>query len=196
MAPRLPLALKLGPLTPGLPLVAQVKSPGLVLRASELYMAHFRSTQPTLLLAPRADGPQVVGNCYVHTSAKVHPTAKLGPNVSVAPGARVGPGARLINCILLDDVEVRDNAVIHNAIVGWKSSIGRWARVQGTVDADSSTKITVAILGEDVKVSDEVVVVNCIVLPHKEIKVRRRLRKVCARIVLTRSTIWAGVGEG
>ena len=151
---------------------AQVKSPGLVLRASELYMAHFRSTQPALLLAPREDGPHVVGNCYVHTSAKVHPTAKLGPNVSVAPGARVGPGARLINCILLDDVEVRDNAVVHNAIVGWKSSIGRWARVQGTVDADSSTKITVAILGEDVKVSDEVVVVNCIVLPHKEIKAR------------------------
>ena len=148
----------------------QVKSPGLVLRASELYMAHFRSVQPALLVSPRADGPQIVGNCYVHASAKVHPTAKLGPNVSVAPGARVGPGARLMNCILLDDVEVRDNAVVQNAIVGWKSTIGKWARVQGTVDADSSTKITVAILGEDVKVSDEVVVVNCICLPHKELK--------------------------
>ena len=67
-------------------------------------------------------------------------------------------------------MEVRDNAVVQNAIVGWKSTIGKWARVQGTVDADSSTKITVAILGEDVKVSDEVVVVNCICLPHKELK--------------------------
>ena len=184
VAPRFTHAVRLGQLTPASPFHPQVKSPGLVLRASELYRAHFRSTQQALLLAPRAEGPQVVGNCYVHTSAKVHPTAKLGPNVSVAPGARVGPGARLINCILLDDVEVRDNAVIHNAIVGWKSSIGRWARVQGTVDADSSTKITVAILGEDVKVSDEVVVVNCIVLPHKEIKVRR-FAEFCARPVLT-----------
>lgn len=145
----------------------------MVLRASELYMAHFRSVQPALLLPSKEGGPQVVGNCYVHASAKVHSSAKLGPNVSVAPGCRVGPGARLLNCILLDDVEVRDNAVVQNAIVGWKSSIGKWARVQGSIDAEnrSSTKITVAILGEDVKVSDEVVVVNCIVLPHKEIKV-------------------------
>ncbi len=166
----------------------------MTLRASELYLGHFRcapprtlsmraalgltralvlalrsNTQPTLLAAARPGGPLLVGNCYVHPSAKVHATAKLGPNVSVAPGARVGPGVRLMNCILLDDVEVRDNAVVQNAIVGWKSSLGAWARVQGSGEYDA--KMGICILGEDVKVADEVVVVNCIVLPHKEIKV-------------------------
>ena len=146
----------------------QVKSPGMTLKASELYLGSFRSASPSLLAAAKPGGPLIVGNCYVHPSAKVHATAKLGPNVSVSPGARVGPGVRLMNCILLDDVEVRDNAVVQNAIVGWKSSLGAWARVQGSGEYDAKMGIT--ILGEDVKVSDEVVVVNCIVLPHKEIK--------------------------
>jgi mannose-1-phosphate guanylyltransferase len=146
----------------------QVKSPGMTLKASELYLGHFRSVAPELLAAARPGGPTIVGNCHVHPSAKVHASAKLGPNVSVATGARVGPGVRLMNCILLDDVEVRDNAVVQNAIVGWKSAIGAWARVQGSGEYDA--KMGICILGEDVKVADEVVVVNCIVLPHKEIK--------------------------
>ena len=146
----------------------QVKSPGVTLRASELFMGHFRETQPAVLAAARPEGPTIVGNCYIHPSAKIHPTAKVGPNVSVASNARIGPGVRLMNCIVLDDVEVRDNAVVQNAIVGWKSNIGAWARVQGSGEYD--VKMGITILGEDVKVSDETVVVNCIVLPHKEIK--------------------------
>ncbi|CAH8351851.1 unnamed protein product [Eruca vesicaria subsp. sativa] len=52
--------------------------------------------------------------------------AKIGPNAlnlckcSCWPG----PGVRLISCIILDDVEIMENAVVTNAIVGWKSSIG------------------------------------------------------------------------
>lgn len=80
---------------------------------------------------------------------------QIGPNVSISANARVGPGVRLISCIILDDVEIKvvnqikgdessqlvtlaltsifvsqENAVVIHAIVGWKSSIGRWSRVQ------------------------------------------------------------------
>lgn len=93
--------------------------------------------------------------------------SQIGPNVSISPNARIGPGVRLLNCIILDDVEImvrfhmksycyplvygfgietdvvwlvmsfltclefwQDNAIVMHAIVGWKSIIGRWSRVQ------------------------------------------------------------------
>lgn len=79
---------------------------------------------------------------------------QIGPNVSISANARIGAGSRLVNCIILDDVEIKvllithlteenhalklilypsifkENAVVIHAIVGWKSSIGRWSRVQ------------------------------------------------------------------
>lgn len=145
-----------------------VKAPGHTLKASELYLEHFRATQPALLAPSRPEGPAVVGNCYVHASAKVALTAKLGPNVTVSTSCRVGDGARLINCILLDGAEVGDHAFVANAIIGWKSRLGTWSRVQGSGAGEA--KNGVCILGEDVSVAAEVVVVNCIVLPHKEIR--------------------------
>lgn len=73
-----------------------------------------------------------------------------------------------MNCVVLDDVEIREHACVQNSIVGWKSVIGRWSRLQGAGDIESKHGVT--ILGEDVVVCDEVVVSGCIVLPHKEIK--------------------------
>ncbi|KAL4561718.1 hypothetical protein LXL04_033892 [Taraxacum kok-saghyz] len=68
----------------------------------------------------------IIGNVYIHPSAKVHPTAKIGPNVSISVDADIGAGVRLINFIILDDVKINENVVIHS-IVGWKCSIGRWS---------------------------------------------------------------------
>lgn len=31
---------------------------------------------------------------------------QIGPNVSISANVRVAPGVRLINCIILDDVEI------------------------------------------------------------------------------------------
>ncbi|KAK4394602.1 Pyridoxine/pyridoxamine 5'-phosphate oxidase 1, chloroplastic, partial [Sesamum angolense] len=107
----------------------------------------------------------ISGDVYIHPSAKVNPTAKIGPNVSISANARIGAGARLVSCIVLDDVEIKENAVVIHAIVGWKSSIGRWSRVQGS--GDYNAKLGVTILGESVTVEDEVVVINSIVLPNK-----------------------------
>lgn len=140
------------------------------LRCSELYLSQYQRTSPELLA--KGDGGRtatIVGNVYIHPSAKVHPTAKIGPNVSVSANARIGAGVRLIGCIVLDDVEIKENSIVMHSIVGWKSSIGRWSRVQG--EGNYASKLGIAILGEGVTVEDEVVVVNCIVLPHKTLNV-------------------------
>ncbi|KAF5740337.1 ADP-glucose pyrophosphorylase family protein isoform 1 [Tripterygium wilfordii] len=148
----------------------QIKTPGMSLKCSALYLAQFRSTSPHLLAnGDGTESPVIIGDVYVHPSAKVHPTAKIGPNVSISANVRVGSGARLISCIVLDDVEIKENAVVLNSIVGWKSSLGKWARIQA--DGDYNSKLGVTILGEAVTVEDEVVVTNSIILPNKTLNV-------------------------
>uniref|UniRef100_A0A0D9Z3Q9 Uncharacterized protein n=1 Tax=Oryza glumipatula TaxID=40148 RepID=A0A0D9Z3Q9_9ORYZ len=121
----------------------QIKTPGMSLRCSGLYLSQFRHTSPHLLAS--GDGKRsatIIGDVYIHPSAKVHPTAKIGPNVSISANARIGAGARLIHCIILDDVEIMG-------------------------EGDHNAKLGITILGEAVDVEDEVVVVNSIVLPNK-----------------------------
>ncbi|KAL8529753.1 hypothetical protein ACS0TY_006982 [Phlomoides rotata] len=148
----------------------QIKTPGMSLKCSGLYLAQFRTTSPHLLASgDSTKTAKISGDVYIHPSAKVHPTSKIGPNVSISANARIGAGVRLVNCIILDDVEVKENAVVIHAIVGWKSSIARWSRVQGS--GDHNAKLGVTILGESVTVEDEVVVINSIVLPNKTLNV-------------------------
>ncbi|KMZ57260.1 putative Mannose-1-phosphate guanyltransferase [Zostera marina] len=148
----------------------QIKTPGMSLKCSSLYLSQFRSTSPHILAS--GDGSKcatIIGDVYIHPSAKVHTTAKIGPSVSISANVRVGAGVRLINCIILDGVEIKENAVVINAIVGWKSSIGKWSRVQG--EGDYNAKLGITILGEAVTVEDEVVVINSIVLPNKNLNI-------------------------
>jgi mannose-1-phosphate guanylyltransferase len=78
------------------------------LRCSLLYLNQYRQTSPELLaVGDGTKSPTIVGDVFIHRSAKVHPSAKLGPNVSISANARIGPGVRLIGCIILDGVEVK-----------------------------------------------------------------------------------------
>lgn len=43
------------------------------------------------------------------------------------------------------DVVMQDNAVVINSIIGWKSSIGRWSRVQAS--GDDNERLGITILG-------------------------------------------------
>nr|AHY34919.1 mannose-1-phosphate guanylyltransferase [Dendrobium officinale] len=148
----------------------QIKTPGMSLKCSGLYLAQFRRTSPILLAGSKGSrSATIIDDVYIHPSAKVHPSAKIGPNVSISANARIGAGARLISCIILDDVEIKENAEVIHSIVGWKSSIGKWSRVQG--EGDYYAKLGITILGESVAVEDEVVVINSIVLPNKTLNV-------------------------
>jgi len=121
-----------------------------------LHLASTRARAPGAL-APAGAG--VRGDVLIDATAVVSPTAVLGPNVVVGPGCVVEDGARVVRSTLLAGARVRAHALVASSIVGWASTVGRWARVEGGT-----------VLGEDVQVADEAVVNGALVLPHKGVK--------------------------
>ena len=87
---------------------------------------------------------------------------------------------RIKEAIVLEDAEVRHDACILYAIIGWSSRIGAWARVEGTPTpvrehspsvVKNGVKVqSITIHGKECTVADEVRVQNCICLPYKELK--------------------------
>uniref|UniRef100_A0A8C4PX38 GDP-mannose pyrophosphorylase Ab n=1 Tax=Eptatretus burgeri TaxID=7764 RepID=A0A8C4PX38_EPTBU len=111
---------------------SQIKSAGSAIYASRLYLNSYHDTHPERLATNGENKPRIVGNVYIHLTATVDPTALLGPNVTVGPNVIVGPGVRIKESIILQGSYLQDNCCILNAIVGWNSTVGRWARVEGT----------------------------------------------------------------
>lgn len=99
------------------------------------------------------------GNVLIDPSAKIGANCRIGPNVSIGPGVVVGDGVRLQRCVLLKGSKVKDHAWVKSAIVGWNSTVGKWARLEN-----------VTVLGDDVTIGDEIYVNGGSVLPHKSIK--------------------------
>jgi mannose-1-phosphate guanylyltransferase len=123
-----------------------------------LYLSSLAKRQPKKLVS--TSEPYVYGgNVMVHESAKIGKNCRIGPNVVIGPGCVVGDGVRLQRCVLLEDSKVKDHAWIKSTIVGWRSTVGRWARLEN-----------VTVLGEDVTIGDEIYVNGGSVLPHKSIK--------------------------
>jgi mannose-1-phosphate guanylyltransferase len=110
--------------------------------------------------ADLASGPGIEGNVLIDPSVVVGAGCKIGPNVAIGKDCVIGDGVRIRDSVLLHRVKVRDHARIADAIVGWESSVGAWARVENK-----------AVIGEDCHVADEVMLNGTIVLPHKELKV-------------------------
>ncbi|KAI5282332.1 hypothetical protein KEM54_002833, partial [Ascosphaera aggregata] len=155
----------------------QIKTAGSALPANALYLQQAfqslseESTPPSATILPPV---------YIHPTATVDPTAKLGPHVSIGARAVIGPGVRIKEAIVLDDSEVRHDACIMHAIIGWSSRVGAWARVEGTPIPNGCMATTmvkngvkvqnITILGKECGVGDEVHVQNCVCLPYKELK--------------------------
>ncbi|KAH9790480.1 NTP transferase domain-containing protein [Citrus sinensis] len=56
----------------------QIKTPGMSLKCSSLYLALFKITSPQLLASGNGiTSATIAGDVYIHPSAKVHPTAKV-----------------------------------------------------------------------------------------------------------------------
>lgn len=165
----------------------QIKTAGSAVPANALYLQKAFQAQSDELTAPSA---VIVPPVYIHPTAQVDPTAKLGPNVSIGPRAVVGAGARVKESIILEDAEIKHDACVLYAIIGWGSRVGAWARVEGTptpVGSHSTSIIkngvkvqSITILGKECGVSDEVRVQNCICLPFKELKRVRSDLKFCS----------------
>ena len=110
--------------------------------------------------AELASGAGIEGNVLIDPSVKIGAGCKIGPNVSIGKDCVIGDGVRIRDAVLLHRVTVKDHARVADAIVGWESSVGAWARVENK-----------AVIGEDCHVADEVMLNGTIVLPHKELKV-------------------------
>ncbi|MCJ1314553.1 mannose-1-phosphate guanyltransferase [Agyrium rufum] len=100
------------------------------------------------------------GNVLADKSAKIGKNCRIGPNVTIGPNVVIGDGVRLQRCVILANSKIKDHAWIKSSIVGWNSSVGKWARLEN-----------VTVLGDDVSIGDEIYVNGGSVLPHKSIKV-------------------------
>lgn len=105
--------------------------------------------------------------------------SKIGPDVSIGKNVKIGSGVRLRNCIICDGVEIGDHSVIVNAIISRNVVIGKWCRIEGTLNnpvleasLEHSSKLlsNMVILCKDTTVGNQVFVYNSVVLPHKELR--------------------------
>lgn len=133
-----------------------IKKPPDFLEGTKLYLAYLRQHR-IAELAPAEE--QVEGNVVMHASAQVGSGCRLGPDVVIGAGCVVEDGVRLARCILLEGCHVCAHAVVLDSILGWRSTVGQWTRVEG-----------VSVLGEDVHVGAELCINGALILPHKVIE--------------------------
>jgi mannose-1-phosphate guanylyltransferase len=123
-----------------------------------LYLSSLAKNHPKMLV-PTSERYVYGGNVLVDPTAKIGKNCRIGPNVTIGPGVIIGDGVRLQRCVILQNSKVKDHAWIKSTIVGWNSTVGRWARLEN-----------VTVLGDDVTIGDEIYVNGGSVLPHKSIK--------------------------
>lgn len=104
------------------------------------------------------NGPGMVGNVLIHSTAKIGKGCRIGPDVTIGPDVVIGDGACVKHSSILRGATVREHAWLDGCIVGWRSVIGRWVRMENTT-----------VLGEGVIIKDELYVNGGQVLPHKSI---------------------------
>jgi len=119
-----------------------------------LYLHAVANKEPERL----SKNASMVGNVLVDASAQIGKDCKIGPNVTIGPNVVIGDGVRLRNCVVMDGAIVRDFAWIERSIVGWRSTVGRWVRMEN-----------VSVLGDDVQIKDELYINGASILPHKSV---------------------------
>jgi mannose-1-phosphate guanylyltransferase len=106
-----------------------------------------------------ATGANIHGNVIIHPEAKVSPDAVIGPNVSIGKGCVIESGVRLQNSCIMHGASVHKNSWISGTIVGWRSEVGKWVRIEG-----------VTVIAGDCKIGDEIFIHAAMILPNKEVK--------------------------
>ena len=71
----------------------------------------------------------------------------------------VNQGARVLNSVILSDCLIQNSSFIDGSIIGWKSQVGSWTRIEG-----------LSILGEDVILSENLCINASIILPNCRVK--------------------------
>jgi len=156
-----------------------IKNAGGAVYASEQYMTWYAKVNPSLLAQSHVNKFEVIGSVICHPTAQIDPSAKIGPNVYIGPNVKIGSGVRLHNAIILDNVVVKEHACIMYAIVGEDSGVGAWTRIEGLPSATAALlegrdarfrRLGITVFGKGVVAEAEIIIRNCVVLPHKAIK--------------------------
>jgi len=127
------------------------------LAGTVLHLKYLRDTDPKAL----ADGESkenkssFKGNVLVGSNVKIGKGCEIGPDVVIGDDVVIEDGARINRTTLLEGAVVKRSAWINSSIIGWKSTVGDWARLEG------------CMIGEDVQVAREIFLNETIVLPHK-----------------------------
>jgi len=117
-----------------------------------------RFMKPEGLAGPPDDGSyEIRGDVMLHPEAVVGAGSVLGPRVVVGKGCVIGEGVRIEGSTLLEGAEVRAHTLVKDSLVGWRSVIGAWSHVIGSV------------FGEDVQVDEGLLVRGATVLPHNSL---------------------------
>lgn len=121
---------------------SQIKTAGSAIYANRHYLELYRKTHPERLAKfgfekePETEAKKlhctIIPDVYIHPKATVHHTAVLGPNVSIGAGVKIGPGVRIRESIILENAIIEDHTLVLHSIVGRSSTVGQWARVEGT----------------------------------------------------------------
>lgn len=161
---------------------AQVKNAASAIYANRQALEFLKRNNPE-----RFSGCTIIDNVFIHHSAQIDPTAVLGPNVSIGKGVVIKAGVRIRESIVLDNSIIEDHTLVIHSIIGRNSKVGMWSRIEGSaVDPDPNkpfAKIknlplfnregkinpSTTILGFGVSVKSELILLNSIVLPSKEI---------------------------
>ncbi|XP_076459554.1 mannose-1-phosphate guanyltransferase alpha-A-like isoform X2 [Babylonia areolata] len=166
---------------------SQIKNAGAAIYANRHYLMVYRRTHPERLAENKEGHPTVIGDVFIHPTAQVHPTAVLGPNVTIGKNVVVGEGVRVRESIVLEGAILQDHCCILHSVIGWHSTVGYWTRVEGTPNDPNPDKAfakveipsmftndgrlnpSITVIGSNVQVPSEVIVLNSIVLPHKDL---------------------------
>eukprot|EP01121_Diplochlamys_sp_Union-15-3_P006201 TRINITY_DN16708_c0_g1_i1.p1 TRINITY_DN16708_c0_g1~~TRINITY_DN16708_c0_g1_i1.p1 ORF type:complete len:364 (-),score=42.07 TRINITY_DN16708_c0_g1_i1:99-1190(-) len=120
-----------------------------------LYLSSLANKDPTKLTS----GPGFIGPVLVDSTAKIGNNCIIGPFVTIGPNCVIGDGVRLKRTTVLENAVIKSNSFVDNSIIGWSSSVGRWARMEN-----------VSVLGADVHIADMLFINGGKILPHKSIK--------------------------
>lgn len=155
-----------------------IKNAGGAVYASKVYLQWYSKTKPEMLKPPSNLKCEVDGHVIVDPTATVDPSAKIGPNVYVGPNTKVGKGVRLSNSIVLGNVTIKDHACVLYSIIAEDCTVGQWTRLEGIPSATAATldgsdtrfrRHGITMFGKGVSANSEIIVRNCIVMPHKGI---------------------------
>lgn len=119
-----------------------------------LYLNNLRQKRPQSLSTREG----IVGNVLVDSTAKIGHGCRIGPNVIIGPNVVIENGVCIRRSTILEGSYVKSHSWLDSCIIGWKSVVGQWVRMENCT-----------VLGEDVLVKDEIYINGGQVLPHKAI---------------------------